>query len=70
MNDAEREGVLGLCRQAGVLPEEMWDDPVHGICVSISGVRKLAVIAPDQKAAYALLKQMEGIAGPGKTGLQ
>ena len=70
MNDAEREGVLGLCRQAGVLPEEMWDDPIHGICVSISGVRKLAVIAPDQRAAYALLKQMEGLAGPGKSGLQ
>ena len=70
MNDAEREGVLGLCRQAGVMPDEMWDHPEHGICVSLTGVRKLAVLAPDQKAAYALLKQLEGLAGPGKSGLQ
>ena len=70
MSDAEREGILGLCRQAGVAPDEMWDDPVHGICVSLSGVRKLAVIAPDQEAAYALLRQLEGVAGPGKSGLQ
>ncbi len=70
MSDTEREGMLSLCRQAGVLSSEMWDDPVHGICVSISGVRKLAVIAPDQRAAYALLQQLEGMAGPGKSGLQ
>jgi hypothetical protein len=70
MNEAEREHILGLCRQAGVTPGSMWDHPEHGLCVSLSGVRKLAVIAPDQSAAYALLRQLEGMAGPGKTGLQ
>ena len=70
MNEAEREHILGLCRQAGVTSDEMWDHPEHGICVSLAGVRKLAVIAPDQKAAYALLKQLEGLSGPGKLGLQ
>ena len=69
MSGAEREGILRLCQQAGVLPSEMHDDPVHGLCVSPSGVRKLAVLAPDQEKASALLRQIEAT-WPGKTGLQ
>ena len=70
MSDTEREYILGLCRQAGVTSDEMWDHPEQGLCVSLAGVRKLAVIAPDQRAAYALLQQLEGMAGAGESGLQ
>lgn len=37
-----------LCRRAGVLPSEMHEDPKLGLCLSPSGIRKLAALAPDQ----------------------
>ena len=65
----ERDGILDLCHQAGVLPSEMHEDPIHGWCVSGSGLRKLAALAPDQARAQALLEQVEQ-RWPHKTGLQ
>lgn len=62
MDDAILEAILLKCAEAGVLRSEMRMDPVHGLCVSLSGVRKMALLAPDQERAADLVRAMEGAA--------
>ena len=40
-----------MCKSAGVLDSEMHDHPALGLCLSPSGIRKLATIAPNKQAA-------------------
>lgn len=45
--EAERQAILAIALRAGVLPSEMREDPVHGLCISLSGVEKMARVTPD-----------------------
>jgi hypothetical protein len=46
MTDQE---MLKLAKAAGLTKSEMHDHPEHGLMISLSGVRKLAAMAPDAK---------------------
>jgi hypothetical protein len=55
MNRQERKYYLALCKRAGLDASEITDHPEHGLCISPSGLRKLAAIAPNPAPAYYLL---------------
>jgi hypothetical protein len=54
----ERFGLLAVCAEAGLDPSEVRDHPEHGLCVSETGLRKLAAIAPKPGPAQYLLAQL------------
>lgn len=58
---AERREMLALCQRAGIEPDEMMDDPEHGLVLSPSGVRKLCALAPDQEKAQAMSQMVSRI---------
>ena len=62
MTDAERERewLLFLCDKAGVLPSERHIDPVHGLCVSLPGVKKIAAITPDTAKKMEFMAEFLG----------
>lgn len=62
MNDDERKALLRQCTLAGVTKDEMHEDPEHGLCVSLSGVRKLARLAPDKAQAVRVVEEVERLA--------
>ena len=42
----ERDALLGICKRAGIPPEDIIDHPQHGLMVSAAAVHKLRAIAP------------------------
>jgi hypothetical protein len=46
-----------LCAVAGIGADEIRHDPTHGICLTLSAVRKLAALSPNQQAAAALVRE-------------
>ena len=58
----QRDQILALAIRAGVHPDEMRDDPEHGLLISASGVRKMASVAPDPARAIELADQLEMLA--------
>lgn len=58
----ERDILLAKCREAGVLPEEMFDHPTEGLCITLTGIRKLARLAPDKAKAVRFVEVLEGMA--------
>jgi hypothetical protein len=58
---SELSALLDVCFEAGVTPGEMMFDEKPGLCVSTSGAKKLAAIAPNRPAAAELVKTMEQI---------
>lgn len=55
----QRSFLLAKCKAAGVLPSEMFEHPTQGLCVTLSGVRKIAGQAPDQILANDLVQTLE-----------
>lgn len=55
----ERALLIARCREAGVLPEEMFDHPTEGLCINLNGVRKLARAAPNKSNAVRLIEKLE-----------
>jgi hypothetical protein len=58
---SERDQLLALALRAGVLPHEMFEHPVQGLCICLSGVRKIARLAPDQRKAADVVRTMEQV---------
>ena len=49
--------LLNQCVRAGLTDEEMALHPEHGLIFSLSGMRKLAKLAPNPEAALAKVEQ-------------
>jgi hypothetical protein len=58
MTEDETAYYRQLYADAGILPSEIREDPVYGTMLTVSAVRKLAAVAPDQAAAEAVLDQV------------
>lgn len=61
MNDRERRFSIQQCRDAGLTDDEMFEHPTEGLCISASGVRKLARLAPDKARAVRVIEQLEAV---------
>ena len=55
----QRAAILRLAESAGVTKDEMFDHPIDGLCISLSGVRKMALFAPDKSKAVRAVEAME-----------
>ena len=63
MSNGENETsrCLSAAIAAGCTEDEIKIDPVHGILINASGIRKLAKLAPNQARAARLLVIVNGL---------
>lgn len=55
----ERAWHKKLIARAGIEPHEWSDHPQFGLCLTLAGIKKLALLAPDQARAAACVAQTE-----------
>lgn len=60
--DLSPDQVLAVAEAAGVTRDEMHFDPNLGLCVTPEGARKIAALAPDNKAKMEFMAWVQSLA--------